>query len=98
MSTSVLVGLAGVSIRITETRPLASRRLRGLADGRLVDAVEKPTAPMSKFANVLDSERLGPAIERLGMQDDVAGPGEGENRRGDRRHARRKQLQDSAPS
>ena len=47
----------------------------------------KPTAPMPKAASVRDEQRLGAAVERLRMQDDVAGPREGEDGRGDRRHA-----------
>ena len=47
----------------------------------------KPDRADAEVRHGVGEQRLGPAVERLGMQDDVAGPGEGEDRRGDRRHA-----------
>ena len=88
MSTSVLVGLAGVSIRMTDTRPLPSRASAAAAR---TAASSTPSAKPDRADAEVDErarqQRLGAAIERLRMQDDVAGPGEGEQRRGDRRHA-----------
>ena len=47
----------------------------------------KPTARDVEVRHGARQQRLRAAVERLGMQDDVAGPGEGQDGRRDRRHA-----------
>ena len=88
-STSVLVGLAGVSTKIIETRPCFIALSAACAHRRLVDTVDEADRADAEIGERLGKQRLGAAIERLRMQDHVARPREGEQGRGDRRHARR---------
>ena len=65
----------------------ALRLGRGRPNGKLVDAIDEAHGADAEARHRARQERFGSAIERLGMQDDVAGTGKGEDRRGDRRHA-----------
>ena len=88
MSTSVLSGFEGVSIMTTETRPLALRSFGRRADARPRRTPSpKPTALHAHVGERLGDQGLGAAVERLRVQDHVAGPREGQDRGGDRRHA-----------
>ncbi|MEY9132580.1 hypothetical protein ACVIWV_001537 [Bradyrhizobium diazoefficiens] len=66
---------------------LAHRLLRGLLDRRLVDAVGKADSADRQARKRVGQQGFRPAIERLGVQDDVAGAHEGEDRGCDGRHA-----------
>ena len=68
---------------------MASCRCR--ADRGFVDAVREADRADGQTRERLGEEGLGPAIERLGMQDHVARAHEGEDRGRDRRHAGREQ-------
>ncbi len=57
----------------------------------LVDAVGETDGGNAEVEEGLRQQRFGAAVERLRMQNRVAGPDEGEQRGGDRRHAGGKQ-------
>ena len=70
---------------------LAAGLLRRRANGGLADAVDESDGADAETCHGARQQCFGSAVERLGMQDDVAGAGEGQDRRGDRRHAGGKQ-------
>ena len=71
--------------------PLAHRLLGRRPHRVLADAIGETDGVDAEIEEGLRQQRFGAAIERLRMQDGIARPHEGEQRRGDRRHAGRKQ-------
>ena len=74
-----------------ETRPSAFALLDRLADARLVHAVGEAHGLYVHGLQRPRYQRLGSAVERLRVQDDVARAKIGKDRRGDRRHAGREE-------
>ena len=70
-----------------DTRPECLGLLHRLADARLVHPVGETDGLDAHGRQCLRHQGLGPAVERLRMQDDVARARIGEDRGGDRRHA-----------
>lgn len=70
---------------------LGHRRFGRSRHRRFVDAIGKADGGDSEIEEGAGKQRLGAAIERLAVQDRVTRLDEGEQRRGDRRHARREQ-------
>ena len=91
MSTSPLVGFAGRFDEDHRHSAFAHGILRCRADRGFVDAVGEADRADGQTRERLGEEGLGPAIERLGVQDHVARAYEGEDRGRDRRHAGREQ-------
>jgi len=84
------VGRVGRRLDQNHRNPtFAARSLRGLMNGRLVDAVDEAHRADAEVCHGVREQRFRPAVQRLGMQDDVARAGEREDRGGDRRHAGR---------
>ena len=70
---------------------LAARLLRGGPNGGLAHAVDEADGADAEICHGARQQGFRSAVERLGVQNDVAGADEGQDRRGDRRHARSEQ-------
>ena len=71
----MLVGFAGVSIKIIATRPFRMASSAAAVTG-FIDAVGKAHRADREAGKRFGKQRLGSAIERLRMQDHVARPDE----------------------
>ena len=83
--------MAGVSIRITETRPFCHRLFGRRLHRSFVDAIGEADGGDAHVEEGLGEQCFRAAIKRLRMQDGIARTHESEQRRGDRRHAGGKQ-------
>ena len=78
-------------MRITETRPFCIASSAAACTEVFVHTIGKPDRSNAHVEERLGEQRFGAAIERLRMQDRIARTDEGEQGRGDRRHAGGKQ-------
>jgi hypothetical protein len=86
--------VGGIGRRFDEDHrdpPLPHRLRRRQRDRGFVDAVGKTHRSDRETRQRLQKQRLGAAVERLRVQNDVAGADEGEDRGRNRRHAGREQ-------